>query len=115
MVLITASADAQYDALIDYYLERERIEAAVKLEQAFNMAVERIEADPLLEPEPHRALAYPRPYKRMKRHGFLWIHEHIYWFGYVTRGEDRIITNVMWDGSQMPENVSEDERPIGLA
>jgi plasmid stabilization system protein ParE len=115
LVLITASADARYNALIDHYLDLERVEAAERLEGAFNAAVARIEADPLLEPALRRALPHPRPYPSMERHGFLWIHEHIYWFGYATRGPDRIITNVMWDRSQMPENVSEDEEPIGPA
>jgi hypothetical protein len=82
--------------------------AALKLIEAYEAAVKRIEAGP------QTWLTHPRPYPEIARFGFRWIKVHRYWFGYVAAA-DPIITNILDEAGDITARVSADRTPADLA
>ncbi len=99
----TRSASRQLEALLDHFIEKERLDAADKLERAVATATAHIEADP------QSGLPAPRPYPALARLGFHWIKVHRYWFGWsITKGYP-VLTNVHFDTASIEGRVAPDE------
>jgi len=93
MIHQTLSAKAQVDALLDYYLEKERYEAYEHLLESIEEAAARIET------APSSGAPYPSTYSGISRWKFGWIKVHRYWFGWSTVRGFPVVTNVFFDAS----------------
>jgi plasmid stabilization system protein ParE len=112
-VLITDAAKLQYRGMIARYLQPTsqrpaRPEAARKLIEAYDRAVQEIATNP------GNSLTHPRPYPQLSAFGFRWIKIHRYWFGYAP-GQSAIITNIFDEAGDMPAHISATEAPAGQA
>jgi plasmid stabilization system protein ParE len=95
MIRIAATANEQYLALIDYYLERERPEAAEKLTEAVEQAARQIEANPRI------GRNFPAIYDTFIWPGVRWLKVHRYWFSYTSVNEP-VIFNILWEAADIP-------------
>jgi plasmid stabilization system protein ParE len=76
VIALSPEAEAQIDRLIAHYEAKERIEAAINLLNALELAKRRIAR------VPEAGLDAPRPYPTLKRPGRRWIIEGPYWISY---------------------------------
>jgi hypothetical protein len=112
-VLITGTAQAQYLGMVSRYLKAmphgpPRPDAARKLIETYDLAVDRIGAGP------PSWLTHPRPYPDLARYGFRWIKIHRYWFAYQPEPEP-VITNIFDEAGDIPNQVSGDSHPMDVA
>jgi hypothetical protein len=94
-------------ALRAYYLGKERYEAYRNLMNAIRVAAERIEANPT------GGVSHPTPYPGMSCWGFRWIKVHRYWLAWSMDRGYPVVTNVLFDTSNMAANVAPDEGEAG--
>ncbi len=78
MVGYTRKAEAQLDALRQYYVDLERLEALLNLEAALDEAEEKIEHTPAA------GIPAPRPYPFLALEGRRWLKVGPYWVAYST-------------------------------
>jgi len=95
MIHQTLSAKAQLDALLDYFLEKERYEAYERLLESIEQAAAKIEA------APSGGGLYPSTYSGVSRWNFRWIKVHRYWFGWSMARGFPVVTNVFYETSAM--------------
>lgn len=99
MARLTVAAAAQFDALLDHYMRRERDEAVRLLRVAVGEALAAIDANPAA------GRSFPGSYRGVGRWGFRWIRVHRYWFGYTIRDGDAVVTNILFETSNIPRRV----------
>lgn len=100
MVLITATAQGQVEALERHYAALGRDAAAVRMAEAIAMAAVRIEegAGPFA--------SAPRPYPDLADLGWRWLRQGRYWVAFDTPGEGRhVITGVFYDAADIPRRA----------
>jgi hypothetical protein len=103
MIRQTLSGEQQARDLFEGFLRKERYDAYRRLAAAIAEAVARIEADPMT------GAPFPRPYPAMARWNFRWIKVHRYWFSWSTRKGYPVITNILYDQSQIDRRVAPDD------
>ena len=114
MVYITFDAERHSCELVEFYQSQGWLDALRYLVQAYDTAVNRIDADPTKEwPNPVRA--FPSTYRQLQKLEFSWILEHIYWFSYTVAEIDPILTNVLGSKADMPNDASSDTVASGKA
>jgi plasmid stabilization system protein ParE len=99
----TVTASRQIDGLLDHYMAKGRDEAISRLSDAVEKAFKSIEANPTA------GRAYPGPYAGIARHGYLWIKVHRYWFGWSNAKGYPVLTNVLFDSSNIPGRVAAED------
>jgi len=99
MILITATAQAQLEALERHYAMMNRDLATVRMAEAIAMAVIRIEerAGPFL--------SNPRPYPDLADLGWQWLKEGRYWIAFATITEGYAITGVFFETANIPARI----------
>ena len=85
-----------------------RPEAARRLIEAYDGAVERIRAGQ------DSTLPHPRPYPDLARYGFRWIKVHRYWFSYLPAASP-VITNVFDEAGDIPTHISDESVASDIA
>jgi plasmid stabilization system protein ParE len=98
VIAVSRRAGAQIRALIAYFEEMERMQAAANLLAVLERASGRI----VLAPE--AGLPAPRPYPSLARLGFRWVKEGPYWIAYIT-GKSPIIVGVYHEAADIPNRV----------
>ena len=100
MVKVARTAQHQIDRLIGHYLQNDRVEAAVRLQQAVAEAVIRIHQPGVL------TRPFPGTHREIAAFGLSWLKVHVYWFGYKTiPGQEIAIVNVIWHRADIPARV----------
>ena len=99
MARLAAAAVAQFDALPDHYMERGRDEAIRRLRVSVGEALATIDANPMA------GRPFPGAYRSLARWGFLWIKIHRYWFGYTVSNGDAVVTNILYETSDIPRRL----------
>ena len=96
MVLITAAAQAQLEALEKHYAELGRDIATIRMTEAVAMAAARIEeqAGPFWPA--------PRPYPDLEAYGWQWLKEARYWIAFVPISSGYAITGVFYETANIP-------------
>lgn len=100
MIRLTRTATRQVEDSVEHYAGLGRDAAIRGLQQAVRDALGRIEA------APEHGLSHPRPYPAVAAWGYRWVKLHRYWFGYAADGEDLVVTNVLYDASDLPGRVA---------
>ena len=107
MIRLSPYARNQLDALIDYYVEKERLSALRKLDAALDRVMDEITQSP------RAGLPAPRPYPELAVYGFLWVHVGSYWFAYHhgrgQPGSSAKIVGIFYDRSHIPGLVSDSQ------
>ena len=103
MIRQTRSAERQARALFRHYIENDRPAAHRNLTLAIRIAVRRIAA------APDAGAPFPTPYPDMASWEFRWIKVHRYWFAWSTAKGYPVLTNILYDESDMPNRVIRDE------
>ncbi|HLY55478.1 MAG TPA: hypothetical protein VKS60_07980 [Stellaceae bacterium] len=106
MIRQTSAAGAQIDALLRHFIGKDRPEAYARLLQAIENAVARIEANP------RGGAPYPSPYRGVRKWGYRWIKEHRYWFGWSTVRDYPVITNVIFETSDIRGRIEPDSEEL---
>lgn len=101
-IRLTATAEAQIAALLDYYILYRRDEAILRLRAAVARALADIAANPA------RGMPFPGPYREIANWRYRWIKVHRYWFGYRDLGSEIVVTNVLFETSDLPRRVESD-------
>ncbi len=97
MTRLTPEAEAQLDALTEYYEKLNRPEAIENLIAAVENAIGRIRDNP------SEGLNAPRPYPSLANYGFRWIKVGSYWFAYTYTGA--AITAIFYDRADIPNRL----------
>ena len=95
MILYSAEAIDQIDALRLHYIAKDRVEAAMALDRALERAERTIGL------QPGAGLPAPRPYPALARPGRAWTHIGRYWFGY-TLDQPPLLLAVFYDAADIP-------------
>lgn len=95
MIRLSSDAQAQLDALLSHFDERERPEAIRSLVAAIDRAAERIERNTAAR------LPAPRPYPSLARQGRVWMKSGRYWIAYSTTTPP-VIMAVFYDQADIP-------------
>lgn len=85
----------QIEDLHDYYVARDRLDAADNLHDAVE------EAAALIEQNPDLGKPSPGPYPQVKRRGWAWVKSHRYWIAYRRRPALTIVA-VFYDTADIP-------------
>jgi len=96
---LTADAAAQFDALLDYYMERNRDDAIRRLRVALGEALTKIDT------VPDGGRTFPGPYRGIGRWPYRWIKVHRYWFAYAVEGGDSVITNIFFESADIENRL----------
>lgn len=99
MIALSLEAEAQVDALIQYYGDRGRLRASINLFAALKKAGQRINA------APNAGLAAPRTYPNLNKAGRLWIIEGRYWIAYSVTSPP-VISGVFYVTANIPRRIS---------
>jgi hypothetical protein len=96
MVLITAEAQAQLEALEAHYAQLGRDLATIRMTEAMAMAAARIEeqAGPFWPA--------PRPYPGLAIYGWRWLKEARYWIAFTQISDGYAITGIFFDTANIP-------------
>ncbi len=99
MVLITATAQAQLEALERHYAELGRDLATIRMMEAVAMAAARIEeqAGPFLPT--------PRPYPDLADLGWQWLKEGRYWIAFDITQNGYAITGVFFETANISARI----------
>jgi hypothetical protein len=96
MVLITAAAQSQLEALERHYDRLNRDLATIRMTEAVAMAAGRIEDNP------GPFWAAPRPYPDLSDLGWRWLKEGRYWVAFAGIPGGHAITGVFFDTANIP-------------
>ena len=99
MIPLSPEAEAQLDALLDYYEQRDRPEATRNLISALEQAADQIER------APEAGLPAPRPYPSIASLGLHWIKMGAYWFAYAVAGSTPVIAGVFYESADIPNRL----------
>lgn len=96
MVLVSAAARKQIDALARYYDELDREQATARMTVAMASAVKQIEdqVGPFWQA--------PRPYPGATRRQWKWLKSHRYWIAFEPISEGYAITAIFYDAANIP-------------
>lgn len=96
MVFITATAQAQLEALEDHYARLGRDLAAVRMLEAVALAKLRIEKGlgPFYDA--------PRPYPGIQRAGWRWLKEGAYWIAFTDEPGMSAILAIFYEAANIP-------------
>ncbi len=99
MVLITATAQAQLEALEWHYTDLGRDLATIRMTEAVAMAAARIEerAGPFLPT--------PRPYPDLADLGWQWLKEGRYWIAFTVLQDGYAITGIFFETANIPARL----------
>jgi hypothetical protein len=99
MVLITAVAQAQLEALEAHYQKLGRDLAIIRMTEAVAMAAARINegAGPFLPA--------PRPYPELAAYGWRWLKEARYWIAFTPIPDGQAITGIFFETSDIPRRI----------
>jgi hypothetical protein len=99
MVLITAVAREQLEALEAHYEKLGRDVAIVRMTEAIAMAATRIEeqAGPFYPA--------PRPYPELAVYGWQWLKEARYWVAFASFADAYAITGIFFDTADIPSRI----------
>ncbi len=99
MVRITATAQAQLEALERHYAKLGRDLAIIRMVEAVAMAVARIEeqAGPFWPA--------PRPYPDLAEFGWQWLREGRYWIAFAQMVDGHAITGIFFETANIPSRI----------
>jgi hypothetical protein len=100
MVLITAAAQAQLEALESYCAKLGRDLAAVRMAEAVSHAASRIEA------QAGPFWTAPRPYPELSWYGWQWLKVGRYWIAFTPIAGGHAITGVFFETANIPRRLS---------
>ena len=103
MIRITAAAQSQLEDLEQHYTTRGRDLAVLRMVQAIDAAMFRIEAQ--IGP----FFPAPRPYPDLADLGFRWLKEGRYWVAVVEVTDGFVVTGVFFETANLP---GRSERPL---
>lgn len=89
-------------------MDQDRDAAIINLQAAFREAVRRIAADP------DAGLSHPRSYPAVAGLGHRWLKCHRYRISYIVRGDTRIITDILFETSDIPGRAAPADENISL-
>lgn len=92
----------QVSDLIDFYVQRNRLEAATRLLDDLESAKRAISA------EPDGGLSSPRPYPELARSDHRWRLFRAYWIVWKTVGGRPVLTNVFHVSADIPNRATAD-------
>lgn len=96
MVLITAAAQAQLEALERHYTTLDRDLATIRMTEAVALAAVRIEA------QAGPFWPVPRPYPDLADYGWQWLKQSRYWIAFTPVPNGYAITAVFFDTADIP-------------
>ncbi len=99
LVKLSPDARQQFSSLRRHYLNLERPGAVRNLSLCAAQAAARIER------APHLGLPAPRPYPWATRQGWRWIKCGPYWFAYVTREDQHLVTAIFHESADIPNRM----------
>lgn len=79
------------DQLFAWYRRHDRAEALVRLDEAIDAAIARIEA------QPNQGLGCPPRYEGLRAPGVFWIREHRYWFAWILRSGEPVLVTLYFE------------------
>ena len=99
MVLLTATAQTQIEALEAHYAALDRDSATLRMVEAVARAAARIEqhAGPFWPA--------PRPYPDLSDLGWTWLKEGRYWVAFAAIADDYAITGLFFETSDIPARL----------
>jgi len=100
MARLAAEARRQVLDLIRHFADLERIEAVDRLNDAVEEALRRADGPT------GRMRRFPATYRELAAEGALWFKAHRYWFGCVHVAGEAVITNVLYDRSNIPDRIN---------
>ncbi len=106
MVLITATAQAQLEALEQHYASLNRDRAVIRMAQALAVAADRIAA------QTGPFFPAPRPYPDLASFGWRWLKEGRYWIGFTAIAEGHAVMAVFFDGADIPRRIADQSKDV---